>query len=118
MKKPMVLVADDEPQITLDLEVTLCEAGFAVALAASCEEAHRWLAEERPDVAVLDVRLKDGESVSLAERLVLFGVPFVVHTGVCPAECDLAFAYGNFIAKPADPQEIVALLRSMLPADL
>jgi DNA-binding NtrC family response regulator len=118
VKRPVVLVADDEPQITLDLEVTLCEAGFTVALAATCEEAHRWLAEDRPDMAVLDVRLKDEECVSLAERLVLMGLPFAVHSGVPPAECDVAFAYGKFIAKPADPQEIVALVRSMIAADL
>jgi hypothetical protein len=69
-------------------------------------------------MAVLDVRLKDEECVSVAERLVLMGVPFVVHSGVPPAECDVAFAYGKFIAKPADPQEIVALVRSMIAADL
>ncbi|QIA21502.1 response regulator [Mesorhizobium sp. AA22] len=114
MKKPVVLVADDEPLITINLEVVLCEAGFTVVLAASCEEAQAWLSDERPDMAVLEVRLKDRECVSLAERLVLLGVPFVVHSGVLPADCDVAFAYGKFIAKPGDPQEIVDLIKSMV----
>ncbi|TIP75851.1 MAG: response regulator [Mesorhizobium sp.] len=92
VKRPVVLVADDEPQITLDLEVTLCEAGFTVALAATREEAHRWLAEDRPDMAVLDVRF-ERRRVRLSSRTAgPDGLPFAVHSGVPPAECDVAFA--------------------------
>ncbi|MCF6099837.1 response regulator [Mesorhizobium muleiense] len=112
-KKAVVLVAEDEPLIAFDLQLALCDAGFTVVLAASCEEAQRWLADERPGVAVLDVRLTDGECVAVAKTLVLLGVPFVVHTGVNPEECDLVFASGKFIAKAVDPQEIVGLVRSM-----
>ncbi|MER8481369.1 hypothetical protein [Mesorhizobium sp. M1322] len=117
-KKAVVLVAEGEPFIALDLELALCDAGFTVFLAASCEEAQRWLADERPAVAVLVVRLTDGECAAAARTLVLMGVPFVVHTGVIPEGFDSAFASGKFIAKAVGPQEIVALVRSTIPADL
>ncbi|MEQ9633830.1 MAG: response regulator, partial [Roseovarius sp.] len=34
-----------------------------------------------PDVALLDVRLKDGEVFPLADKLVDLGVPIVFHSG-------------------------------------
>jgi DNA-binding response OmpR family regulator len=117
MKKPLVLVAEDEPMIGFDLEMILCEAGFTVALAASGEEAQRWLADERPDVAILDVRLKDGECTSLVETLTALVVPFVVHTGSVEVEIDKAFEGGKFISNPADPEVIVDMVRSLTDAE-
>ncbi|RWH78895.1 MAG: response regulator [Mesorhizobium sp.] len=117
MKKPLVLVADDEPMIGFDLEMTLSEAGFTVALAFSSEEAQRWLDDNRPDVAVLDVRLKDGECIPLVEILIALGVPFVVHTGSLEEDLDKAFERGKFISKPADPETIVDIVRSLINPD-
>jgi DNA-binding response OmpR family regulator len=109
-----VLVLDDEALITLDLEVALCESGFTVAVAASCDEATRFLQDQTPDAAILDVRLREGECVGVAETLVARDVPFVVLTGTHEVDLHGAFRAGKLVPKPADAHGIVALVRSMV----
>ncbi|UVK46696.1 hypothetical protein BPNPMPFG_002394 [Mesorhizobium sp. AR07] len=68
MKIPVVLVLDEELLIAMDLEVALSDAGYLVALATSCGEAERWLADQRPDAAVLEITSKDGHCVAVRKR--------------------------------------------------
>jgi DNA-binding response OmpR family regulator len=70
MALPLVLILEDEELIRMDLEAALGEAGFNVALARSCAEAADFLANHRPDVAALDVRLSDGECTAAAKKLI------------------------------------------------
>lgn len=114
MHKPLVLVVDDEALIALDVESALREAGFAVALAVSCSEAERFLADHTPAAAVLDVRLSDGESVGAASTLADRGVPFVVYSGLRPEESNEAFSHGVTVMKPAKPEELVRLVRELI----
>ncbi|AMX98805.1 response regulator [Mesorhizobium ciceri] len=114
MDKSLVLVVDDEALITLEMESALREAGFAVALASSCSEAERFLADHTPAAAVLDVRLSDGECVEAARTLAGRDVPFVVYSGLGVEDRDEAFSRGVTVMKPAGPEEIVRLLRELL----
>lgn len=94
MGKPLVLVVDDEALIALDMESTLSEAGFAVALAATCSQAKRFLADHTPAAAILDVRLSDGEAVDAAKTLAGRAVPFIVYSGLGLEETPEAFSSG------------------------
>ncbi|TPK80040.1 response regulator [Mesorhizobium sp. B2-4-13] len=51
-----ILILEDEPLIGLEVEAFLVEAGFNVAMAASCAEAEKVLEELHPDAVVLDGR--------------------------------------------------------------
>ncbi|MGO4642569.1 response regulator [Mesorhizobium sp. 2RAF45] len=98
IRAPLVLVLEDEELISWDLEVSLAEVGYLVATARSCPQAADLLATRRPDVAVLDVLLSDGQCVDVAKKLHADDVPFVVHSALARTEVDDAFRSGTFLA--------------------
>ena len=65
-----ILVAEDETIIRLDLRKTLEDAGFEVcAEARNGEEAVALAARERPDVAILDVKMPRLDGIEAARRI-------------------------------------------------
>ena len=109
-----VLILEDEPLIAIDIEDTLQSVGFQIAAVLnSCEAATEWLAERSPDVAILDINLKDGSCEVVAEKLVNRGVPFIVHTGTSPLGMDghhSVFREGHWVGKPASPEDLIAAI--------
>src|SRR5207248_10349932 len=63
------LIVDDEPLICSTLAEYLTQEGFAVATAASAEEALLQAAEQRFDVALCDMQLPGIDGLELLERL-------------------------------------------------
>jgi DNA-binding response OmpR family regulator len=62
-----VLVAEDIGVISLALEDTLADGGYTVAGPfASRATASAWLREHTPDVALLDLVLRDGPCLEVA----------------------------------------------------
>ncbi len=116
---PIILVLDDQPLISLELEQLISDAqlGQAVAM-TSCEAACSWLQTNTPEIAVLDIGLRDGASTAVAEILVERGVPFVVHTA---RERDgnpgyRVYERGAWVAKPSSPDELVEAISGALAA--
>jgi signal transduction histidine kinase len=68
--RPRILLVDDNPALVDNLSEVLVDAGYAVRGASSCAEALR-AAEEAGgfDVALVDLRLPDGDGNDLAPRL-------------------------------------------------
>ena len=65
-----VVVAEDEAIIRLDLVETLREQGFdVVADTGRGDEAVRLVAEHRPDVAILDVKMPGLDGIEAAQRI-------------------------------------------------
>ncbi|MES0006086.1 response regulator [Mesorhizobium sp. M0062] len=98
-----VVVLEDEPLIALDVEDTLCDAGFNVlAVLPSCSQALEWLQSNSPDVAVLDIELNDGSCEDIARLLYGRDIPFVVHSGSAfdPRYHDRIFQKGTWVSKP------------------
>jgi DNA-binding response OmpR family regulator len=60
LDRPRVLVIDDEPSICKALRRALEEDGFEVATACTRDEAEALFRTEWFDMAVIDLRLKDG----------------------------------------------------------
>src|SRR3954447_7374345 len=82
-----VLVVEDEFVVATDYQVLLWRLGCEVlGPAASAAEALVLLRHERPDAALLDVRLRDGRVTPVAEALRAAGVPFVLVSACGPAE--------------------------------
>jgi CheY-like chemotaxis protein len=78
----LILVAEDEAIIAIELEDSLRAAGFAVAGPfATCAEAEDWLSNGEPDAAILDHALRDGTCDALVRELARRGVPTVIFTG-------------------------------------
>jgi DNA-binding response OmpR family regulator len=80
--RPVVLVAEDEAIIAIELADSLNAAGFNVAGPfATCADAENWLKTGEPDAAILDNRLKDGPCDALASDLSRRGVPIIMFSG-------------------------------------
>jgi CheY-like chemotaxis protein len=77
-----VLVVEDEPVQALDLERSLRRLGCAVlGPTGSGAEASRLLRERRPNLALLDLVLRDGVALPLAEQLRALNVPMAAVMG-------------------------------------
>lgn len=116
-----VLLVDDDRLVLATLASGLQEAGYAVQACASPEEACRVIAVERPDIAVLDVRMPGQSGLDLAKLLRDHpGVPFIFLTAY--GEEDIvrqAIEHGalGYLVKPVDiPQLIPAIEAAMARA--
>ena len=109
-----ILVVEDEFPIAQTIAGSMEAAGAAnVESAESLAQAHVVLASRWFDVAVLDIRLIDGESWDLATTLAARGVSIVIYSGHIRAELEHRVPTAVFLPKPATPDQLVdAVLRS------
>ncbi|MEL7198208.1 MAG: response regulator [Pseudomonadota bacterium] len=114
LKDLSVLVVENEFLLAINLEATMRDAGASkVEMAASLADAERLVEESTFDAAILDIRLMDGDSLPLAQRLIKKGVPVVIHSGHANHAHTALVPEAVFLPKPSTPTEIV---RSVLRA--
>lgn len=79
---PRILIVEDEPLVAQDLAYFVTDAGFRVGGPFSAvEQALAALPKAAPPaIAILDVKLRDGEIYPLADRLRELGVPMIFHS--------------------------------------
>jgi CheY-like chemotaxis protein len=107
-----VLVLEDEPFISLDMEQMLRECGAAmVTTFGTRTEALAWLNRNQPDVAVVDPRLSDGVCADVVERLLAEDVPLVICSGA--SIDDPAFQRGAWLDKPTTPDALRDTLKGI-----
>lgn len=106
-----ILVVEDESLIAMLVEDALTDAGAEVlGPAATVEEALALFEGRKPDAAVLDINLAGQVSTPVADLLADQGIPFVVATGYGAAGLPERHRGVPVLAKPYDPQELVAAL--------
>jgi DNA-binding response OmpR family regulator len=64
-----VLVVEDNALVTSATRILLEDAGFRVSTAARVSDAYTICQGDPPDVILLDLRLPDGDGLSLLKRL-------------------------------------------------
>lgn len=116
LKDRRVLLVEDELLIALDLQLTIEDEGGEVTLAEGVDTGLAAIAQhvetnKLPHVALLDVRLADGDVFPLADELSAVGVPIVFHSGHAQGS-DLARGYPNsvILSKPAATEALVMAL--------
>jgi DNA-binding response OmpR family regulator len=118
---PLVLVADDEPDIRSLVELRLQRAGYRVVTAAHGAEAFERAVEHPPDLIVLDVSMpvQDGFETSrqLREHPGTSHIPIVFLTARTQ-EADVLRGYSQggdgYVTKPFDPGELLARIESLI----
>ena len=109
---PLVLVAEDEFLLAMDLELLLERQGYRVlGPAATVAEALRLLDGGLPDAGLLDVNLRGEAASPVAARLRSLGVPFVLasaYDGDRLAALGLGGAPN--VGKPTDARRLLAAL--------
>ena len=117
---PRVLVVDDEADLRELIEITLVSMGLDVDCAANLADAHRLLARGGYALCLTDMRLPDGEGIDLVTTIARQhpSTPVAVITAFGSAENAVAALKAgafDYLAKPADADEIDAALRSITP---
>jgi two-component system, OmpR family, KDP operon response regulator KdpE len=116
--KLRALVVDDEPAILRFLKPALEANDYEVASAATVGEALRRIANESPDVVVLDLGLPDGDGKDVIRQVRQWSnVPIVVLSArEREAEKVEALDLGadDFVNKPFSVGELMARLRTAL----
>jgi two-component system KDP operon response regulator KdpE len=116
--KPRILVCDDEHQILRALRVILRDAGFEAIPASTAEEALDRAAVQRPDAAIIDLVLPDGDGIELCRRLREWSeMPLIVLSAVGDEDAKvraLAAGADDYVTKPFGPRELVARMQANL----
>jgi DNA-binding response OmpR family regulator len=119
--KPLVLVADDDPDILALVSFRLERAGYDVLGATDGEEALRLALEHAPDLAVLDVMMPKLDGYEVTTRLRQNGatrrMPIILLTArVQEADIARGFEVGadDYVKKPFSPQELGARVQAIL----
>jgi two-component system, response regulator PdtaR len=114
-----ILLADDDRLIIATLSRGLSQAGYRVSTAESSEEAEALLASgERPDLAILDIRMPGQNGLYLARRLQeLDRIPFVMLSAFSEQQMvDEATRHGalGYLVKPLDIPQLVPAIETAL----
>jgi DNA-binding response OmpR family regulator len=101
-----VLFIEDEPALRLSYERAFATR-YEVSCAATGAEAMRLLEQQRPDVAVLDLRLPDSDGVDLLRRMRANSatLPVIITSAYVSVEPQLKVLnlhYSAYLVKPFD----------------
>ena len=110
-----ILVAEDELIVAFDLCDTVAEAGFEVeGPHAGISSAMLAFQKEKPDLAILDITLDDGNVFALAQKLSEENVPIIFHSGRHTRE-EVAEQFPDAITllKPCPPAEVIEAVNKM-----
>ena len=118
MEQPRLLVVDDDRGIRNLLSRYLAEQGFLVSAVADGQAMDAWLAENTPDLVILDLMLPGEHGLSLARRLRSdIRVPIIM-ISARGEDVDrivgLEVGADDYLAKPFNPRELLARIRAVL----
>ena len=104
-----IVVAEDEALIRMDLVEMLGEAGYlVVAQASDGAEAITLVAEHRPDLAILDVKMPILDGISAAEEII----------ATCPVLMLTAFSQRELVDRARDAGVMAYVLKPFTINDL
>jgi DNA-binding response OmpR family regulator len=117
--EPIVMVVDDNQGLLTWLEQELKAAGFQPVVFAALQDATQAVEKIRPDAAVIDVMLPDGNGVHLAVQLRkrFSRLPVVVMSGMAlhTEEAAICDSYGfETLYKPFLSQDLKSVLHALL----
>jgi two-component system OmpR family response regulator len=113
-----LLIVDDDPGIRELTAEFLSAHGFVVDTAADGAEMRHSLAEKTYALIVLDVMMPGEDGLTILRSLDRVTSPAVIIVSVIGEEVDrivgLEMGADDYVAKPANPRELLARIRSVL----
>ena len=110
------LLVEDSPLVGLDLADALDAGGYYVAGPFPCgRDASEWLGRFTPDVAIIDLTLRDGRCHDVIVELQARAIPFVIYSG-CPVRHRPSDVPSDvpWLEKPASTEMITTALQELL----
>ena len=121
MASKKVLVVDDEPSIREMLRLALEVSDFDCVEAQDIHEAYRIIADDAPDMVLLDWMLPGGSGIELLRRLkkgeATQSLPVIMLTAKTHEDNviqGLELGADDYITKPFAPKELIARIRALL----
>jgi two-component system OmpR family response regulator len=113
-----LLLVDDEASLREPLAEYLTRQGFVVRQAEDAAKARSALLEETPDLVLLDIMMPGEDGLSLCRHLSESkNLPVIMLTAKGEAMdriVGLEIGADDYVAKPFEPRELVARIRSVL----
>jgi DNA-binding response OmpR family regulator len=107
-----ILIVEDEPLTSLDIETAFERAGARVLVSRTLQQALTRVEDYQISAAILDRRLRDGDSSCLCDRFQQRGIPFVIYSGLSDSEG--AWRHVPHVSKPANPDVLVTTVVGLL----
>lgn len=117
--RPVALVLDENAHLLRWLDHALSSVGVVTIVASTAEEARKIAARERPDLAIVDMVLPDGDGLSLALELLRIHprlqIALTTGTELSPDESALCERQDfPVLRKPFLPEDVANLVRTRL----
>ncbi len=119
MRQPMrVLIVDDDPPSLKMTAFLLAEEGYEVATADNGLDALRLVEQQAPDLVILDVMMPGLDGLQVTQRIRRnMSVPIIILSAkgeTVDRVHGLDVGADDYLAKPFEPAELLARVRSVL----
>lgn len=125
-EKKKILLIDDDPDFVEAVKVIVEAGGYAVRVAYDGQEGLEAVAEEKPDLIVLDVmmpvmngheacaKLKEDKETAEIPVILLTAVADRVNTSTYTHRDMLESEAEDYMPKPVEPKELLELIKNWL----
>ena len=111
------LIAEDQALIGLALEAYLEEVGFTVeGPFATNADALASLGQRAPELALVDVLLRDGPCLRLVRELRRRGIPFAFYSALKPDPVPPELESVPWLEKPVPREALIQVLQDLMSA--
>lgn len=125
-EKKKILLIDDDPDFVQAVQVIVESGGYEVRVAYDGKEGLEAVAEEKPDLIVLDVMMPvmNGHEAcaELKSNPETAGIPIILLTAVAERVTTSTYSHRDmleseaedYMPKPVEPKELLELIKSWL----
>jgi len=119
MKKPRILIVDDEQDLCELMKTSLIKEGFSeIEMAGTIEDGWKKFQTFDPNLIILDIMLPDGEGYDLCKRIREVSRIPILFLSAKSDEVDkilgLAIGGDDYITKPFSPKEMAYRVKAQL----
>ncbi|MFN2588292.1 MAG: response regulator transcription factor [Actinomycetota bacterium] len=112
-------IVDDDADIRRLLSYHFIEEGHEVSVGRDGDEILQTIANDQPDLLVLDLMMPKLDGISVLERMDesgMRGATRIVVLSANGAETDRALGLGadHYMTKPFDPQDLIGVVKELL----
>ena len=118
---PSILIVDDSVTVRTDLADSLAAAGFTAIPCGTLAEARTALRTQAVSLAILDVRLPDGDGIELLEQIrrdpMLSRLPVLMLSSEAEVKDrvrGLRTGANDYVGKPYDTEHVIARIRQLI----
>ncbi len=111
-----ILVVDDDREMSRLLKTLFELEGHTVTVARAYDQILPALAQEQPDIVLMDVHVQDSETIPLIQPIRQQGkrLPILMTSGMDRRQECMAAGADQFILKPFLPTDLINLVQQLL----